>query len=245
MIRRSIKNSVKNCLKHFGYEITRTKPAWQWPELIDFLRARNVDLIFDVGANEGQFGLWMRQLGYRGRLVSFEPIGELFAVLKTRADEDGNWEAHPIALGARRGKAAINVSEVTVYSSLLGYRDALTTFDPSAARARTEDIAVATLDEFAPRYAGSTAFLKSDTQGSEREVLLGAKATLSTLEGVQLELPIIHFYAGVWTIAETIDFMAQQGFVIAQVHPVNCHPADPVSWVEADCVFRRADPRMD
>ena len=35
------------------------------------------------------------------------------------------------------------------------------------------------------------------------------------------------------------------GGLVAQFHPVNYHHLDPVSWVEADCVFRRADPRID
>ena len=215
------------------------------PGLLAFLESRGVDLVFDAGANEGQFGLWLRECGYAGRIVSFEPVRAMFEVLEARAEADGNWDAYRIALGETPGGAAINVSELSVFSSLLAHRDTATSFDPAAAPVRTEEIEIATLDHFAVRYAGARAFLKSDTQGSERQVLLGAEATLPTLWGVQRELPIVHFYAGAWTIAETIAFMSERGFVVAQMHPVNYHPADPVSWVEADCVFRRADPRID
>jgi FkbM family methyltransferase len=215
------------------------------PGLIEFLEVRGIDVVFDVGANDGCFGLWLRELGYRGHIVSFEPIHAVYDVLKARADQDGNWETHPVALGEEAGKAVINVSELSVYSSLLPLRDAAMAFDPGAAATRTEEIAVATLDQFAPEYASKSCFLKSDTQGYDREVLLGAKDTLPTLLGVQLELPILQFYSGVWGIDAAIRFMSDHGFVIAQVHPVNYHPADPVSWVEADCLFRRVDPRLD
>jgi FkbM family methyltransferase len=215
------------------------------PGLIDFLQARDIDVVFDVGANDGHFGLWLRECGYRGRIVSFEPIRAVFDLLKVRADEDGDWDAHPVALGEQRGKAVINVAELSVFSSLLPQRNAATAFDAGAAPARTEAVAVAPLDQFAPDYASRTCFLKSDTQGFERQVLLGAKATLPILKGVQLELPIIQFYSGVWGISDAISFMSREGFVIAQIHPVNYHPADPVSWVEADCVFRRAEPLID
>ncbi len=222
------------------HEIKHTQPR-----LIDFLRAREIDLVFDVGANDGHFGLWLRETGFEGRIVSFEPIPAVFGQLKARADEDGAWEAHPVALGDVPGKPVINVSESSVFSSLLLHREAATTFDPGAVPVRTEEVTVATLDQFAPDYVRRTCFLKSDTQGFERQVLLGAKATLPILQGVQLELPIIQFYSGVWGVSEAITFMANEGFVVARLHPVNHHPADPVSWVEADCVFRRADPRID
>jgi FkbM family methyltransferase len=215
------------------------------PSLIDFLQTRGIDLVFDVGANDGSFGLWLRELGYRGRIVSFEPIRAVFDLLRARADEDGDWEAHPFALGDQPGSAVLNVSELSVFSSLLPLRAAATAFDPGAAPARREEVAVATLDQFASAYASRKCFLKSDTQGFERHVLIGAKATLPVLLGVQLELPILQFYSGVWGIGDAIRFMSDHGFVVAQMHPVNYHPADPVSWVEADCVFRRADPRMD
>jgi FkbM family methyltransferase len=215
------------------------------PGLMEFLESRDIDVVFDVGANEGFFGEFLRQEGYRGIIVSFEPIDQVFRALEQRASRDGAWEVHRVGLGDAPGSAVINVSEMSVFSSLLPHRDAALSFDARSAPTRTEKVAIDTLDRFAARFAERRCFLKIDTQGYERQVLCGAKATLPMLLGVQMELPLVHLYSGVWGLNEAVDFMAGHGFVVAQFHPVNYHPLDPVSWVEADCVFRRADPRID
>src|SRR5687768_14390173 len=121
---KSVQSFVQLSLRRFGYEIDRTRPR-----LVTFLQSRNVDVVFDVGGNEGQFGLWLRRQGYRGHIVSFEPIRSAFETLKTHADHDKAWEAYPIALGAAPGKSVINVAEYSVFSSLLPHRSAATTFD--------------------------------------------------------------------------------------------------------------------
>jgi FkbM family methyltransferase len=237
---KSIKQLVQGSLRQIGYDIGRTRPG-----LITFLQTRKVDVVFDVGGNEGQFGHWLRQGGYQGRIVSFEPIRSVFDVLKAHAANDKAWEAHHVALGEASGQAVINVAESSVFSSLLPLRSAASVFDTESTQTRAEEITIATLDQFAPSFEGRNCFLKIDTQGFERQVLLGAKKTLPTLKGVQMELPVIHLYAGVWGLADAISFMSEQGFVVAQMNPVNCHHLDPVSWVETDCLFRRVDPRID
>lgn len=89
-------------------------------DLIDFIEDREIDVVMDVGANVGQFGESLRDGGYRGRIVSFEPIEAPFQTLSRKAAADGNWEAHHCGLGAVSGTAALNVSELSVFSSILG-----------------------------------------------------------------------------------------------------------------------------
>ena len=57
-----------------------------------------------------------------------------------------------------------------------------------------------------------------------------------------MELPVIHVYDGEWQFHEALRFMADLGFVPAQIQPVNFHGADNVSAVEFDCLFRPLGP---
>ncbi len=49
---------------------------------------RQIDLVIDVGANSGQYGGALRAAGYGGRILSFEPLAEAFAMLSERCLED-------------------------------------------------------------------------------------------------------------------------------------------------------------
>ena len=92
---------------------------------------------------------------------------------------------------------------------------------------------------FAELPQRAAAFLKIDTQGYERQVLLGASECLSDFVGVQVELPVIHLYEGTWRFHEAVAYMSQRGFEISNIVPVNYDRTDTASLVEVDCIFCR------
>ncbi len=206
-------------------------------DLIDFIADREIDVVIDVGANIGQFGESLRAGGYRGRIVSFEPIASAFHALSKRAKEDGNWEAHHCGLGAAPGTATLHVSELSVCSSILSLTNVASLQDKRIAVDHTEEIDIRTLDEIAAGITGKV-LLKIDTQGYERQVIEGGRQSMAQFLGILLELPIIHVYEGEWQFHEAIKFMDDAGFVPAQILPVNYHTVDNVSAVEFDCLFR-------
>ena len=236
---RAMKSLFRTGLKRSGVEIKRAEP-----DLMDFVRDRSVDIVLDVGANVGQFGALLRVKGYRGRIVSFEPIHTVYQELADKAAADGNWEANNFALGAKSERTVINVSRSSVFSSILPSTDAAAQFDDEAVVSRTERIEVRKLDDIT-FAASDTILLKIDTQGFEREVLEGGRHLLPRVKGVLMELPIVHLYEHTWRFHEAVEYMADVGFVPAQIHPVNYHSADQVSLVEVDCLFRPRDSRFD
>lgn len=229
-----MKDFVRAVLRRLGVDVRRTCNA---RDLMDFLKDRKVEVVLDVGANVGQFGASLRAKGYRGKIVSFEPVESVFQSLAKIATADGNWDANNFALGSASGEATINVAEFSVFSSILTSTQAATKFDSRAVVKHTETIEVRTLDEVA-RDLSRGILLKIDTQGFEKQVLEGGRQTLSRLKGIYMELPIIHLYEGNWQFHEAVGFMASIGFVPAQIHPVNYHSQDNVSLVEVDCLFR-------
>ncbi|MBY0511047.1 MAG: FkbM family methyltransferase [Rhodospirillaceae bacterium] len=103
---------VQNFFHGFGYELSRT------PHAQDFLSSRQVDLVLDVGANLGQYARGLRAQGYKGRIHSFEPIKAVHEKLAASAAGDAMWDVSNCAVGAAPGRADINVSDYTVYSSI-------------------------------------------------------------------------------------------------------------------------------
>jgi FkbM family methyltransferase len=206
-------------------------------DIVDFIADRKIDVVIDVGANVGQFGESLRAGGYRGKIVSFEPIASAFQTLAKKAAEDGNWEVHQCGLGAAPGVATLNVSELSVFSSIMESTSVASLHDKRITVDHTEEISIRTLDEVAAAISGKI-FLKVDTQGYERKTMEGGRQTLPRLLGILLELPVVHAYKGSWRFDEAIKFMDDAGFVPAQILPVNYHTVDNVSAVEFDCLFR-------
>ena len=230
---------IRRAMRRRGIDVSRATP-----NVMDFIQHRNIDVVLDVGANVGQFGASLRNKGYQGKIVSFEPLGFEFQKLAAIAKADRNWEAHNFALGAAPGDATINVSEFSVFSSIQKLSNAATEFDTRAAVRRTETIKVRALDELFPAVFGNV-LLKIDTQGYERQVLEGGRQMLPQVKGILLELPIVRLYEGAWEFHEAAEFMASIGFIPAQIQPVNFHARDKVSLLEVDCLFRPRDKQVD
>ncbi len=71
-----LKAAVRKALRRIGLERIRH------PSFANIVAYEGIRTILDVGANDGHFGSEMREQGYRGRIVSFEPIPSVFKKLK-------------------------------------------------------------------------------------------------------------------------------------------------------------------
>ena len=83
-----------------------------------FLTDFQVDCVFDVGANEGQYAGKLRELGFRGSIISFEPIPTLANVLRRKAKCDPYWFVEELALDEEVRDTAFNIMIDSLFSSL-------------------------------------------------------------------------------------------------------------------------------
>src|SRR3954465_2500661 len=94
-----------------GYTAVPADRPWAPPDqAVRFIAAHRPDAVLDIGANAGQFAAALRGVGYRGRLISFEPQPPAFASLKAKADADPTWECHQVALGEADGDLPMHMS---------------------------------------------------------------------------------------------------------------------------------------
>ena len=54
--------------------------------------------------------------------------------------------------------------------------------------------------------------MKLDTQGFERNVLVGAAQSLQKIQGIQIEMSLLELYKGQMLFVETIAYLEQLGF---------------------------------
>lgn len=243
-LRRATVRAARSLTRLVGVDVVPFPRSHPLYGLVRYLTSLGVDLVLDVGANQGQYASDLRELGFEGRILSFEPVRESYESLEAAASSDSRWDVRRIALGAAPGTAQINVAANGGASSsllpmLARHQDAA----PEALYVRTESVEVQRLDDAVTGLSPSTrAFLKIDTQGFERVVLEGALSLLSgPVIGVQLELSLVHLYEGGPMYDEMLSFMADRGFRLTWLEPGF---ADPVSgeMLQFDAAFIR-DPR--
>ncbi len=172
-----------------------------------------IDLVYDVGANKGQFGSNILAAGYEGKVVSFEPLSEAHLHLTHVAQKHANWRVAPrCAVGSESGETTINVSGNSQSSSMLDLTAEALAGSPTAQFVRSEHVSVIRLDDTDYHAQALNIFIKVDTQGFEMEVLKGATRLLASARGVQLEMSFTPMYEGAPTFETLYDHMVNLGF---------------------------------
>jgi FkbM family methyltransferase len=214
--RRRALDGLKAVARRLGYELMPTKKARQiQAQLIAVLDRFEISVVLDVGANRGQYGAMLREWGYRGRIVSFEPQALAHAALARRAAAHPGWRVAPrMALGARDGEVEIEVSAESDMSSILPQSALLREVSPSSAVLRKEAVPLRRLDEVVgpDLTSADRVFLKIDTQGYEPQVLDGAGLLLERLSGIQLEMSLVPLYEGERDFRAQFDELVAAGF---------------------------------
>lgn len=223
------KEKIRWILRHiFGLEVRKFKnllPVMQLDamQIAAALHKFEIDLILDVGANKGQFSAEIRQCGYSGRIVSFEPLSQAHGELMQSSMGDPMWDAYPrCALGDHNGEVEINIAGNSQSSSILPMLESHRSAAPESAYQGKENVPIRTLDAIAGQYLKNAhaPFLKIDTQGFEWQVLDGARVTLPHIKGILVELSLVPLYEGQHLWREIIDRFEAEGFTLWAFKPV-------------------------
>lgn len=202
----------------------------------------DVDMVFDVGANIGQYGLLMRHhMGYRGPLISFEPIPRAVAQLKTLSSQDPSWQVKECALDDRRGRAAFNVMAGDQFSSLLAPSKQFEGrfFGQHTIREVIEVDVIALDDAVSEVPPFSRGLLKLDTQGNELRILRGAKHALHHFPAIQLEVGFQPLYEGAAGFDEAVQTLNDLGYALCALFPNNYGHFPYL--LEMDAIFLRRE----
>ncbi|MEG3438750.1 FkbM family methyltransferase [Pannus brasiliensis CCIBt3594] len=220
-----LKNSLKRIVRSLGFEVKRYNLNNSQVALIGhLLKYYNIDLVFDVGANEGQYARFLRECQYTDRIVSFEPLSSARSRLVAASRNDPRWEIAPqVAIGDREGEITINISENSLSSSVLPMLDTHLKAAPESAFRGSEVVRLSRLDIVAKDYLKDddrAIFLKIDVQGFEKQAIEGAAGILPRVKGIQLELSLVPLYEGQVLWQEMLDLLQELGFSLYSISPV-------------------------
>jgi FkbM family methyltransferase len=238
----SLKRFVRKSIRSAGWDIKKFDPLYSEPsQLARQLSVHQIDVVFDVGANTGQFAERLRDAGFRGRIVSFEPSTAAHSTLSSHARRDANWTIAPrMALGDHDGTITLNLAGNSASSSVLPMLPSHATAAPESRYIGSETVDLRTLDSVSTDFATKTerVFLKLDVQGFEYKVLQGAEHFLAQVGGIQIELSLVPLYEGEHLFDPMLHDLEARGYDLWSVVPSFVDPATS-RLLQLDAIFFR------
>ena len=224
-----------------GFNVTRATAIGhplEW--LLGFARQNGVTTILDVGANVGQFAKSVSAAGWKGKILSFEPLAAAHAQLLAASANNPQWTiAGRGALGATAGTAEINVAGNSQSSSLLPMLNRHSQAAPTSAYVATEAVPVTPLDKAIANLDTNEVFLlKMDVQGFESEVLRGAKETFCRTPIIYSEMSLQPLYSGEKLFTDLASEIIELGYRCIGIQPGYVDPSN-LEMLQVDATFLR------
>lgn len=236
----AIKAAIRRTANGLGYDFVqfdRQNPRWR---LRKFLAQSRVTVVLDVGANEGNYGRELRELGYAGAIVSFEPLTDAYDRLVTAAARDAAWTPVNVGLGDADEERVLHISANSQSSSFLAMESAHLEAAPDSPYVGENKVVIRRLDGIFSEYCppDGRAFLKIDTQGYEKRVMQGALHVLDRVPLIQLECSLVPLYQDSNLIEDLLSYMRGLGYDPIDQRPT-FHHLDSHHLMQMDVLFLR------
>ncbi len=233
-----MKQLINRLLKETGYQLKRY-PDPYLVRRMEIINQNNIGTLFDIGANAGQYAIEMRKLGYRKKIISFEPLKSAFEDLKKASSKDINWIINNYALGDEDINGIINVSANSWSSSILTILPLHLKNAPGSEFITGEETQIRKLDSVFNSFykKGDNVMLKIDTQGYEKKVLEGAGDFLRNVRIIQLEMSLAELYETQPLFFEMINYLANKGFQLFSLEDIGISDKTTGQLLEVDGIF--------
>lgn len=227
---------IKKMFDLLGYELVKKKESpLLGAHLKKIIEGYKINLVIDVGANNGQFGRLLREIGYKGDILSFEPVSSTFEKLQKNSVNDKKWRQVKLALGNKKGTGVINVFDSTDFSSILNPNEFGKKTFQQIRTSQAETIEIDTLDNILANdndLKTRRIFLKMDTQGYDLNVFNGAKNSLNSIVAILSEISFLPIYEGMPDYHQVLKEFEINGFAVTGLFPVTRN--NNLSLIEMD-----------
>jgi len=224
---------LRQIIRSFGIDVVRYLPTStqraraissqrKESNFLKLLTLYEIDLVLDVGANVGQYAKNLFEIGYEGKVLSFEPLSSAYEQLLEASKSNYNWEiAERCAISDENGEIEINISKNSQSSSALPMLQSHIDAAPNSIYIGSEIVKKYKLSQVAFNHIkrSQSPFLKIDVQGFEDKVLNGASEILPKIRGVQLELSVVPLYEGQLLFEDMLANLKAMGFSLYGLTP--------------------------
>lgn len=209
--------------------------------LTKIMRDFEIDCVFDIGANRGQYASMLRKHArFNGHIISIEPMPDAAAEILEKSREDTSWVVEQLAVDIDAGQQSFSIMAGDEFSSLR---------KPSAKQPEAtlagnkvvKEISVTTdtlenlFRKYQSKYNFKRPFLKLDTQGNDVNVVKSGDAIINQFVGMQSELAIVELYDESAPFFEALSYYEALGFSLSAFVPNNYGHFPQL--LETDCIM--------
>ena len=187
-------------------------------ELRDALNQKSGTVVYDVGASEGDFALFLSKVKSVSTVYCFEPVSHVYDELVRKTKNHPGIECFQIALGDVDGLRRMSVNDFSLSSSMLRMNPIHITEFPFTKNARQEEVRVMTLKTAIEEFnLLPPDFIKMDVQGYENRVVLGGEEIVKKAAFCMIELSIVELYENAVLITDMNSRMRELGFQLVSI----------------------------
>lgn len=181
------------------------------------------DIVFDVGANVGNWTALALSLNPALHVHCFEPSVAAFQRLQARAFEKGRVTLNPLGLSASPGEMTLHLFGEAAGTNSLYRREGL-----PIEQTQTEQIRLDTLDAYCQRAAVARIdLLKLDVEGHELAAMQGAQQMLAqgSIRQIQFEYGGSYIDARI-LLKDMFELLTAYGYRLHKLYPRQLRPID-------------------
>jgi len=187
-------------------------------ELQEALNWKKGLVVYDIGANIGDFATFVAKLPSVSEIYCFEPVPDVFADLKKRTETSAKIRCFQVGLADRNGIFLMNSNDCSPSSSMLPLGAIHVEEFPLARNTRTIEIQTMTMSGVVDRYGlAPPDFIKADVQGFEDRVIGGGLELVKNAKYCMLELSLISLYQESVLITDMNALMRNLGFRLVSI----------------------------
>ena len=173
-----------------------------------------VNTLIDCGSNKGQFAILLYELLKIKYYLSFDPIIIPNEINKFFKKNKVNYHHENIALSSENGISEFHITEREDSSSLKRTIEDSSLYCPDVFHKKTIKVQVKRLDDFINKINlfEPPIALKIDVQGSEYELLMGAKDVLKIVDYLFIEISFESLYEETISNNKIFKLLNESGF---------------------------------